>query len=123
MKRYIRSSQTPKYKHEYTDHMVYTWGPRKYSVYFKNADDPENFQCQVSEIHPYDDAKYTWAKKDSPAGATLYRNKKLVDTIAVKEYDEDDYEDENEYINDVIVDICRALKEANKDVEPRMVHY
>ena len=122
MKRYIRSSETPKYKHDYTDHEIYTWGKQKYSVYFKNADDLEHFQCQVSELHPYDDAKYTWAKKDSPASATLYRNGKAVKTIPVVEYDPDNYEEDNEYIDDVIFSLCKALKEANKDVKPIMIH-
>lgn len=126
MKRYLRSStQSSSSKSvyissatKYTDHDVYTWGNRKYSIYFKNADDPANFMCQVSEIHPYDLAKYAWAAKDAPTSATIYKDGKKIKTIGVKEYDEDDYEEDSEYINDVIFDMCKALRDANAKVKP-----
>lgn len=127
MKRLIRSSTMSSSNHsaskiststKYTDHDVYTWGKQKYSIYFKNADDPANFMCQVSEIHPYDFAKYAWAAKDAPTSATIYKDGKKIKTIGVKEYDEDDYEEDNEYLNDVIFDLCKALKDINEEVEP-----
>ena len=126
MKRLIRSSTMSSSNHSayvksstsYTDHDIYTWGNQKYSIYFKNADDPANFQCQVSEIHPYDMAEYAWAKKDGPTSATVYKNGKKLRTVDIKEYDADDYEEDSEYINDVIFDLCKALKDINKGVKP-----
>lgn len=130
MKRYIKSSnQSNSNKSvyvsastKYTDHDVYTHGRHKFSVYFKNSDDPANFECQVSEIHPYDLAEYAWAKKDAPASASIIKNRKVIDTIPVKEYDEDAYEEDSEYINDVIDQICIELMRINDKVEPRIDH-
>ena len=126
MKRLIRSSTMSsknrlayvKSSTSYTGHYVYTWGNQKYSIYFKNADDPANFQCQVSEIHPYDMAEYAWARKDGPASASIIKNRKVINTIDVPEYDEDNYEEDSEYLNDVIFDMCKALRDTNARVKP-----
>lgn len=122
MKRLIKSSRmlsASQTSTSYTDHSVYARGPYKFSVYFNHADDPENFQCQVSEIHPYDMGKYYWMKKDQPASAKVIDSDgHVIGYLELREYDEDDYEDATEYINDIIDYMCVELRGYNRNVEP-----
>ena len=124
MKKLIRSSTEVKAARssDYDDHIFYERNNQEFSVYTKFADDPDNFQCQISEVHPYDLAEYTSATKDSPVGVTFYRNGRRVGQMRVPEYFEDDYEDATEYVNEVIDRICVELMHRNADVEPRIDH-
>ncbi len=129
MKRYIRSSQKLKTLNihkvitastTYTDHWTYTRNNQKFHVKAKYIDEPEYFQCQISEIHPYDLAEYVWVKKDSPVDATFYQKGKNIGSISVPEWDEDDYEDATEYVNEVVDMLCVELRHMNKQIEPRI---
>lgn len=129
MKRLIRSSQKISKKlikasatNDYTDRFSYNRGGQKFTVYSKYSDDPYNFQCQITEVHPYDDADYYWVKKDGPASARLIKKGKTVGYIDIDEYDEDYYEDANEYIRDIIDYMCVELMHHNSSIEPKMVH-
>jgi len=130
MKRYIKSSSLQKKSTiqsstdtTYTDRFNYRLGgTSRFSVYTKYADDPERFQCQISEIHPYDLAEYYWIKKDQPASAKVIKNGKVAGRIELREYDEDDYEDSNEYIRDIVEYMCRELMSYNSKIEPRIDH-
>lgn len=120
MKTMINASKAVSAGTSYGEHYTYQRGHTKFSVYTKNDNDPANFQCQVSEIHPYDMAEYAWAEKDSPASATVYRGNKRIGYIRVPEYDLDNYEDDNEYLDTVIDIIACKLRQFNRDVEPRI---
>lgn len=118
----VSSSIKASYAGGYTDHFNYSRGGTKFSIYSKYTDDPYNFQCQITEIHPYDDADYYWVKKDGPASASLIKNNKRVGYIDIDEYDEDYYETPGEYIDDIIDYMCVELKNYNKTVEPKIIH-
>ena len=122
MKRYIRSSRT----NDYTDHYTLTREGVKFSIYTKYADDPEMFQCQISELHPYDDADYAWVKKDSSADATVYKKGRPYGHIEIREWDEDAEDEYNgnsdRFIRDSINYLCGELRSFNRNVKPEMVH-
>lgn len=107
---------------DYDSYVTYNHGPNKFSVHMKYVDDPENFQCQISMIRPYDDADYAWARKWSPRDVDIIQNGKVVDHYTVPEYDYDTYEDGTEYVDTVIDMICTALLDYNRDIQPRMIH-
>ena len=107
---------------KYTDHDIYTRGRQRFSVYMSNVDDPENFQCQVSMLKPYDDADYAWARKTSHRIVDIIQDRKVVDHYTVPRWDAESWEDETEYINEVIDSICTALIEYNADIEPVIIH-
>lgn len=117
MKRYIRSSQ-------YTSRYNKTVDGQKFSVYTIYEDHPENFQCQVSEIHPYDLAEYAWAKKDSPSSATVYKNGKKIGYIEVRDWDEYEENENNpsseKYIKEITDYICKQLRSYNQNVKPQI---
>ena len=94
----------------------------KFSVYDKYEEDPMNYQCQVSEIHPYDLADYAWARKDSPSSAVIIKSGRIIKTIPVPEYDEDIYEHDWEYFQEVTETIFDALIDENKNVKPMIDH-
>lgn len=122
MKRYIRSSRAT----DYTDHYTLRKDGVKFSVYTKYVDDPDNFQCQISEIHPYDDADYAFVYKNSPADATVYKNGKPYGHIEVREWDDEAVEEyrgnTDKFVRDIINYLCTELRKFNRDVEPRMIH-
>ncbi len=101
----------------------FNWhGQVKIGVHDNDPKWPDEYVCQVDEIHPYDDAEYAWAKKVSPVSAKIIQNGKVIETISVPEWDDEVFEDENEYYNEVIDVMVRAIRKINKDVEPIMVH-
>ena len=123
LKSTIQSSVTAKY----TDHYTINVDGQKFSVYTVYGDDPEKIQFQITEIHPYDDAEYSWAKKDRPTGATVYKQGKRYGFIEVRDVEEY-FEDEpdarpEDYIKEIIKYTCRELHKLNKDVEPKIIHW
>lgn len=80
----------------------------------------QDFEGQVSEIHPYDDADYTWATF-ARGIVKYYRGSKLID----KSYygDSDDFETEtSEWCQLVVDNIIDNLQDLNKNVKPNMIH-
>lgn len=122
MKKLIRSSTSVRASVQYDNSFTYTRSKQKFSVKTKYEDDPDSFQCQVSEIHPYDLAEYAWAKKDAPVSASIFKEGKKLKSIPLPEWDEDIYEDADEYLNEVIDRICVALLHVNASVESRIDH-
>ena len=117
MKRYIKSNtESQLNSHRFTIQRSGT----KFAVNTSHEDDPDSFQFEVQELHPYDDAEYAWAKKASPVEVNLYRNGRRISVIPVPEWDEDQYEDATEYFNECLDITYLALIEANKNVEPRI---
>lgn len=106
----------------YTDYASVERGNQRFSVHYAYDNNPDLFQCAVSEIHPYDLAEYAWAKKDRPTSAAIIKNGKRISWIDLPEYDEDAYETADEYIDEVIDRMCVALRRANKGVQPQIDH-
>lgn len=134
MKKLIRSSVKPvksrtkiaSSRDDYTYSYRVRLGNQEFRVYAKYLDDPDNFQCQITEIHPYDNANYYWIKKDSPASASIIQNGKRVGYEKVREYDDDaadEYNDEGERFNrDIVKYLCEVLRGYNKAVEAKIDH-
>ena len=80
------------------------------------------FCGQVTEIHPYDEAEYTWARIGHRPGVIEYiRNGKVI-TKSYYMTAEDWDLDTSEWLQTVIDIAIENLLDINKDVEPRMVH-
>lgn len=122
-KKPVKASKVPSYTGHYTHKLS---NGRRYSVYTMYEGDADNFQCQITEIHPYDEAEYYWIRKESPASATVYRNGKKQGYIELREWDDDaqdEYDDRDEnFIADLVHYMCEELYAYNKDIEPRIDH-
>lgn len=96
---------------------------QNYLVHYTIADYDDLFHtysAQVTEIHPYDDAEYWWAKIDTGTIEYIYRGK-VKDSEYYLTPEDEDVEDD-EYC-DVISDrAIKKLYELNKDITPRMIH-
>lgn len=125
----ISSTDTITASSEYDQYMTNTLDRQKFGVHYTkvyNGPDADpvdmcrKFKFQVSEIHPYDDAEYTWAKGEN--GIIKYiRNGKEVDRTHYMTAD--DWEMDNEEWCDYIIRVAMEdLTELNKDVKPRMIH-
>lgn len=115
MKRYIKSAT------QYPNYMKLERGRNKFAVYYTDPNDFGDMKAAVSEIHPYDDADYAWAKIEG-LKVTFYNSKGVLDTMHLWSYEPDEYEDITEYVNDVLDTVCTDLLELNKSVAPVMVH-
>ena len=130
MKKFIKSSRNLSRRkiiaasaNDYTGRFTYNRGGQKFIVYTKYENDPYSFQCQITEVHPYDDGEYFWVKKDAPASATVYTDAgKRYGYIEVDEYDEEFYESPEEYIDAIVDYMCSELRNYNRNVEPRIIH-
>ena len=122
MKKLIRSSTritgSSYGAQDYENFFTMFRGKQKYAVRTSFEQDPDSFQFQVSEIHPYDMAEYAWAKKWSPASVSIYRDGKEISNFPVPEYDEDIYSSPEEYENELLDITFVALQNANADVVP-----
>ncbi len=96
-----------------------------YSVYTNNEDDPTKLSIQVSELHPYDDAVYAFARVESfrPNVAQIIKNGSFISSVTMPEYDEDDWETPQEYVDEFIDRIFYELHRVNKDVEPKIMRF
>jgi len=120
MKKLIRSSTASNGEGEY---FTYQRGRQQFGVHVFN-DNPIHLKFQVKEIHPYDLEEYTWARCGYKGAlyVEFIRNGKVLDGMQMHYYDEEDYEDENEYVNDIIDQVCVELRYYNKNIEPRIDH-
>ena len=121
----IRSSQSVRAAsaNYYDDTFDYYHGRQKFFGRIKYEDDPDNLQFQLHEVHPYDLSEdYAWATKDSPANIRIIQHGKTIDNVSVPDYIEDDWDDPNDYVNDVIDRAAVALLQVNRDVEPQIDH-
>jgi hypothetical protein len=122
MKRIIKA--TSDFNSELTDFETYTRNRQKFAIHQNNPADPNNWKATISEIHPYDDAEYLWARvgKRGTLSVEFIQNGKVIDTMQLHYYEPDEYEHEEEYYDEVTDAICLALLNFNKDVEPIMIH-
>lgn len=122
MKRVITSASS--YSSPYTKYNSYQRGRQKYSVHFNEPENPIDFKAQITEIHPYDDADYVWARIGAKGAMEVefVQNYKVIDRMQMHYYDDEDYENVDEYYDEIIDRVCIELSYFNKDVEPRMIH-
>ena len=104
-------------------HISYNRGGTKYSVNIED-EDINSFKAQISEIHPYDDAEYAWARVgyNGYMNAEFVLDGNIIDRMQFDYYDDEYYESEDEYLDYVIDEICVELKHINKDIKPRMLY-
>lgn len=108
---------------------VATYNGQRYSVRYNTIDsspeaDPTRmlalFEGQVSEIHPYDEGSYAWARFDHGKVAYI-RDGHVVDTSYYTSADDCDIENP-EWCDSVIEGIMENLEYLNAYVEERIVH-
>lgn len=80
-----------------------------------------DYEAQITEIHPYDDADYYWAKIHGNI-ADFIQGHKVKSSMTLPVYVDEDYEDEVEYLDTIIDIVCRELRKLNKNISPRMMH-
>lgn len=116
MKRYIKSSLEKVYWKLYK--------PSLRDYRFSGQVDPIRGQLfgDVQKIAPYDDADYAWAKVNGNGLIEFIKDGKIVDKMQTHAYEEEDYEDVNEYFNDIIESAAEELKRINQSIEPRMMY-
>lgn len=78
------------------------------------------FKAQISEIHPYDDGNYAWAKIEAGV-IKIIRDGRSIDNSYYFTADDMDVENE-EWCEIVCNQAIEALRKTNKSVQPRMVH-
>ena len=116
MKKYIKASS-------YTSYFNINHGRQKFGVHFDpNGQYPGAFAAQITEIHPYDDAEYAWAKIEFNGQAKFIKEGKVIDKMQLPAYEEEDYESIEEYYNDMLDSVAVELSNMNKSVQPRMMH-
>ena len=96
-------------------------GNTKYRV-FELADSTyEDLKLQIVGIHPYDDAEYVWANIEN-GKCYFILNGKRISNRPIEPFTEGWYEDDNEYLNDIVIRTCKELNQINADIEPIIVH-
>lgn len=103
---------------------TYMRGRQKYSIYENNPDNVIDYKAQITEIHPYDEAEYAWARIGYRGAMSVefIRDGEVIDKMQLHYYEPDDYESEDEYLDDVIDQVCVELRAINKGIEPKMIH-
>ena len=88
------------------------------NVEFHIRSDKDNIQ--ITQIHPYDEAEYSWAKSvDSGEQFSIYRAGKFIEQFAPKSFEEDE---ESGIKNFNWNEVARELLRLDKDVEARIDH-
>lgn len=116
MKRLIKASGSVRYDQT----TIINHGPQRFHVKFTTHNDIID-AVQITEIHPYDDAEYAWARMIGPQ-VTFIRDGKILDKMTMAEYDDEYYDTFDEYLDDTFDAIAVELRHFNKDVKPVMVH-
>ena len=106
-----------------SEYMTYNRGGKRFGVHIY-SDDPLYPAFDVSEIHPYDNAEYAWARcgEQGAACVEFIQNGKVIDKMQWHTYDEEDYEYPDEYLDEMIDQTCIELSNLNEDVKSVMVH-
>lgn len=99
-----------------------------YHIYYvevdsQNSSSDEMFnklKAQITEIHPYDDADYVWARIESGM-IKFIQNKKVIQTNYY--FSPDDMDIENtDWIETICDDAIITMRDMNQSVVPRMIH-
>lgn len=87
------------------------------------VDYKRGFMCgDVQKITPYDDADYWWARVNENGLIEFIHDGRIQDKMQMHTYDEEDYEDINDYFNDMIESAATKLVQLNKNIEPIIIH-
>lgn len=115
----------PKSNIQASNNLKFGWSGVKFSIKDKPLHwceyDLSDYEAQITEIHPYDDADYYWAKIHGHI-AEFIQGHKVKSSMKLPVYVDEDYEDEAEYLDTIIDIVCRELRKLNKDISPRMMH-
>ena len=88
------------------------------NIEFHIRSDKDNIQ--ITQIHPYDEAKYSWAKSiDGGEQFSIYRAGKFIAQFAPSSFEEDE---ESGIKNFNWNEVARELLRLDKDVEGRIDH-
>lgn len=129
MKKVIKSSASASANADLNLYDTFKLGKKRFSVHYNNIDngpaaDPvcmlRQFEATISEIHPYDDADYAWARLGKGV-VDYYRSNKHIDKSYYGTSDDMDVENE-EWCDAVLYGVAENLADLNRDVEPRMIH-
>lgn len=113
----------------YDEHMTQDFRGVEYMIHYVGLDTSPSsdaqdlfnrFAAQVTEIHPYDDANYAWAKIQNGV-IKYFKDGWEIDRSFY--FTADDYDiDNSEWCQTVVDEAIHRLRDLNKDVKPRMVH-
>lgn len=78
------------------------------------------FKAQITEIHPYDDAKYIWVRIES-GKIKFIQDGKVIQTEYYVSPDDMDVEN-YEWCTIICDDAIRLMRDMNQSVVPKMVH-
>lgn len=78
------------------------------------------FKAQITEIHPYDDAKYIWVRIES-GKIKFIQDGKVIQTEYYSSPDDMDVEN-YEWCTIICDDAIRLMRDMNQSVVPKMVH-
>lgn len=99
-----------------------------YHIYYVEVDSQNSssdemfnkFKAQITEIHPYDDADYVWARIESGM-IKFIQNKKVIQTNYY--FSPDDMDIENtDWIETICDDAIITMRDMNQSVVPRIIH-
>ena len=117
MKRVIRASQELKTINEAVSH-----GRIKYMAHLTEEPKWGFIYGQLTKIAPYDDADYVWARIHRNGLVEYIERGKVAGRMQLWSYEEEDYENVDEYFDEVIDQIMLDLEEYNEKIEPRMMY-
>lgn len=106
-----------------TDTQVLNWhGTAKYFVRFdKESSTVDNFVIQISKVSPYDDADYVWAEVNQAQGLFI-QDGKVIDKMMMWTYEDEWFESEDEFFDNVIDTVIYELEEYNSEIDPKIIH-
>lgn len=123
MKRIVNASKD--FNSQLTEYDTYTRNRQKFAIHSNSAyGDPNDFKAQITEIHPYDDADYAWARIGARGAMEVefIKDGRILEKMQLHYYDDEDYENLEQYFDDIIDTVCVELRSFNKYVKPKMIH-
>ena len=109
MKRLIRCSR--RVAAYYPDRYIFTSGKDKFIVQMRNEDSPE-FEAQISSINHSEGL--AWAKIDDNKTVKFIQDGSVVEQDKLSLYNKSKYKSLDDYISDVLNDVCEELIEIDK---------
>jgi len=118
----IKLIEEDSFNNRLTNSFVVEHGPNiRYMCHIGNDNSP-NFIASLSKISPYDDADYVWARIYENKKVEFIKSGKVIDSMQLHYYEEEDYESLQEYIEDCLDIIVLELHGFNKNIKPVMVY-
>ena len=107
---------------QFTSTFPVNHGSKRYMCHMTEPEDDLNWSAQLTRISPYDDAEYVWAKIDPNKQVKFIKDGRIIDKMQMDQYDEDNFETFDEYVDYVLDSVVTELINMNKDIKPVMVH-